>query len=238
MRRLAFAAACVTVAALPGHAADLGRAPRAPAPAETYAPPPVMLWNGFYIGAHVGYGFGNSSANYLGTALSPTPSPEGIFGGGQIGYNFQFSPNWVVGIEADVSAADFNDTTTVGGFTGRSSMDVFGTVRGRIGYAFNNLLLYGTGGFAWGNNQLTVNPAPAGITSVSRVHTGYAAGAGVEYAFSPNWSAKVEYLYLDFGRQDYDFALAGPVRYQTDMHTVKFGINYRFNWGGPIAAAY
>ncbi len=236
MRRLALAAACVTLASLPGYAADLGRPAPAP-PAGSYAPPPVMLWNGFYIGAHAGYGSGNSSANLLAGALTPSPKPDGIFGGGQIGYNFQFSPNWVLGIEADISGADFKDTTVIGGVNTRAHMDLFGTVRGRIGYAFNNLLLYGTGGFAWANNKLSLEPAPAGIGSVSRNHTGYAAGGGLEYAFSPNWSAKIEYLYLDFGRADYEFGLAGPVRYRTDMHTVKFGINYRFNWGG-VAGAY
>lgn len=232
MKRVAWAAALAAVAIIPAQAADLGRAPpRAAVPA--YAPAMPMLWNGFYIGGHLGYGSSTSSASYAGTTLGASPEMGGFFAGGQIGYNFQFSPNFVFGLEADISGTDQDGTAILGPWTGRSEMNVFGTVRGRVGYAFHNLLFYGTGGFAWGHNTLTVSPAPNGITSVSRTHFGWTAGGGIEYAFTPNWSAKAEYLYMDLGNRDYAFGLTSPLKYRPDMHTFKLGVNYRFNWDAP-----
>ena len=206
----------------PVMAADLGR-PVYKAPVSVAAP--YMMWNGFYIGGNVGYGWGKSSAS-SGFGRVDT---DGFVGGGQIGYNWQFAPNWVFGIEADVQGADIQG----GNALYSSSTDVYGTARGRIGYAFNNVLLYGTGGFAWGRNEVL---DVVGAQRLSRTHTGYTFGGGMEYAFAPNWSAKVEYLYVDLGRETYDFAL-GPVSQRSDFHTVKFGVNYRFG-GAPIVASY
>jgi outer membrane immunogenic protein len=183
-----------------------------------------MTWNGFYIGGNVGHGWGESRSAILGRA-----DTDGFAGGGQIGYNWQFSPNWVFGIEADIQGADIKG----GNALHVSSTDMYGTVRGRLGYAFNNVLVYGTGGFAWARNEIF---DPASVQALSRTHTGYTFGGGLEYAFAPQWSAKVEYLYVDLGRETYDFA-AGAISQRSDFSTVKFGVNYRFG-GGPIVASY
>ncbi|MDF0580288.1 outer membrane protein [Bradyrhizobium yuanmingense] len=189
-------------------------------------------------------------------------SPKGGFGGGQIGYNWQ-SGAFVYGLEADVSGAairetasrPFSVTGTIGGdngaFTGvfnlKQEIDVFGTVRGRIGYAANNLLIYGTGGFAWGHvknsifisNLATPNianfngffPALTRSASSSEVQVGFSAGGGLEWAFDPRWTFKAEYIYINLGKSNGN-ALAFPGASFTDtevqLHTAKGGINYRF----------
>lgn len=236
MKKLALAASFAVASIIPGQAADLGRAPYAPVP--SYAPSSQpLLWNGFYIGGHVGYGWGRSSANFAGFPIGGSPRPDGFFGGGQIGYNFQLGPSFVFGVEADISGADFRSTRTAGAFAARAHMDLFGTVRGRIGYAFGNMLFYGTGGLAWGHNDLRLS-GPGTLVSTSRTHVGYTVGGGVEYAFTPNLSTKIEYLYLDFGRRNYGLGLPAPVRYRPESHTIKVGLNYRFNWGGQGYGQY
>jgi outer membrane immunogenic protein len=169
------------------------------------APAPVFNWTGFYVGAHIGYGFGGDTDPSGGLDM------DGIFGGAQLGYNWQFARNWVFGIEADISASDINDNAL---FT---NLDYFGTVRARLGYTWDRTMLYGTGGFAFGDNT---------ILGLTNSHTGYAVGAGLEWAFAPNWSAKVEYLYVDFSDEFYGILGNAGL----DFHTVKFGVNYRFGW--------
>jgi outer membrane immunogenic protein len=186
--------------------------------------PPAPNWNGFYIGVMGGYGSGDLRTDAFGRERI-----EGGFIGGTAGYNFQAPGSmWVFGIEGDGAAANIRtDNAGVGAGVGR--LDAFGTVRGRVGVAFSNVLFYGTGGLAIGN----IHNSFAGF-SESQTHLGYAAGAGIEYAFSPNWSAKVEYMYMDFGRENH--GAFGDAR--ADVHTIKGGINYRFNWGGPVMASY
>ncbi|BAT60482.1 OmpA-like transmembrane domain protein [Variibacter gotjawalensis] len=215
MKKFLAAAFFATTALTSAHAADLGRPVYKAAPMVE----PYMTWNGFYIGANAGYSWGRDR-------VAGTRSDiDGFSGGGQIGYNWQWSPNWVFGVEADLQGANIESS-----FAGiNTNVHMWGTVRGRLGYAWNNVLLYGTGGFAYGRNELTL-----GALSQTRTHTGYTFGGGMEYAFAPNWSAKIEYLYVDLGRETYD-AFATTAR--SDFHTVRAGINYRFG-GAPIVASY
>ena len=235
-------------AASSAHAADL----RARMPVK--APPPMVAiynWTGFYIGGHVGGGFSRSPAVTTVTASGAFSSAGGstdsaFLGGGQIGYNWQFSPNWVFGIEADVSASDirngYTGATAVPATTAsyRQGIDVFGTVRGRLGYAWNNTLVYATGGYAWADTDATrvqltgAFPVANGTTeTVSRTLSGYTVGGGLEYGFSPNWSAKLEYNYIDLGNRGYNFPVsARTTAFDTEIHAVKFGINYRFGGFG------
>jgi outer membrane immunogenic protein len=223
------------------------------------APPMVAAapynWNGFYIGAHIGYGWADDAvtANIASTgALFTTFSnpAHGVFGGGQAGYNWVVAPNFLLGVEADISGSDINGDTFVPRDPGtselRSRVDYFGTVRGRAGFIANNTwLFYGTGGFAWlhatGTNlQATcnilacfINSPPGTALAFSQNRDGWTAGAGVEVAFAPHWTAKFEYLYMDFGSETMSLV---PVfnRTSTDkltMNTVKVGINYQF--GAP-----
>ena len=205
-------------------AADLRMATKAPVVAA-YAPAPN--WNGFYIGAFGGYAFGDVRTDTVGGGRF-RDNIEGGFGGGTIGYNFQ-SPgsNWVFGIEADAAGGDIRTDNLGGGFT--TQIDAFGTARGRVGYAFGNLLAYGTGGYAWGD----LRTGAPGFRE-SRTLSGYAVGGGLEYAFTPNWSTKVEYMYMDFGRETF----FGTDRVRLDTHTIKAGLNYRFNFGSPLVGGY
>jgi outer membrane immunogenic protein len=182
-------------------------------PVYKAVPAPVFNWTGFYVGAHIGYGWGDALIDGF------AAEPAGIFGGAQIGYNWQaHGSRWVFGIEADISASDINDTI-VGPTT--TTLDYFGTVRARLGYAQDRALFYITGGFAYGSNSVT-----ALLGTDDQFHTGWTVGAGLEWAFAQRWSAKVEYLYVDLGSELYNIGAGGIV--SLDFHTVKFGVNYRW----------
>jgi outer membrane immunogenic protein len=217
--------------------AALGLAPALAAdlPARTYTKAPVAApiynWTGFYVGAMGGYGKENASDFAL----------SGGFGGGTAGYNWQ-TGNVVFGVEADGSWADVSASATgatvVPGFgvvtaTASSKTDAMGTVRGRIGYAVNQVLFYGTGGYAWIDNKITLSAL--GLTaSDSKWHSGWTVGAGVEAFFAPQWSVKGEYLYRSLGGETY-FSGALPTG-TLNFHTVQVGVNYHF--GGPVVAKY
>jgi outer membrane immunogenic protein len=181
----------------------------------TKSPPPVpqaYSWTGFYIGPNVGFGVGTinySSVNAAGVASSGSYAIGGPFGGGQVGVNHEFSNYVVIGTEADFEASGLGGSSiaTLGGVTSSvsSQLTYFGTVRGRLGYAWNNLLLHGTGGWLYGQRRSTVtvgNGALAGLsaTSSGSFTNGWTAGAGIEVAFMPNWSVKLEYLHLQSRR--------------------------------------
>ena len=121
--------------------------------------------------------------------------------------------------------------------------DQLGSVTGRLGYTWGPALLYAKGGFAWRDNSnigVTVAGAPAAFTTSGNRREGYTVGAGLEYMFAPNWSAKAEYQYYNFGNTTFTTGPADIVgtRFRSDEHTVKAGLNYRFGWGGPVVAKY
>jgi outer membrane immunogenic protein len=234
---------------LTASAADLG-AP-APAPIYTKAPPPVPFsWTGFYIGANGGYGWAGSNddltyVNNSGatiTGIGPGGATGG-FGGGQIGYNYQF--NWfVVGAEADFEGAGLRNSATQALSSGvdfaATSQDVdwFYTIRARAGFAVDRALVYFTGGYAGGKvaDTSTITEGPFSATldnGTSR--NGYVLGGGLEYAFDRNWSAKIEYQYLNLGSETISGAVvpadgvtvsASPIKDQ--INTVRAGVNYHF----------
>jgi outer membrane immunogenic protein len=221
MRKLLLASAglCVLSAFAPAMAADLAAAPRyTKAPA---APLAVYNWTGFYLGGFGGYASENTSVG---------PKMSGGFGGGTVGYNWQTS-NIVFGLEADGGGADVNASTAAGGITGTSRIDALGTVRGRLGIAVDKVLFYGTGGYAWVDNKISLSAL--GVTaSESHFHSGWTVGAGVEAFFAPNWSIKGEYLYRSLGSEDYFGIPSGTL----NLHSGQIGVNYHF--GGPIVARY
>ena len=199
---------------------------------ETVDVPPVT-WTGYYVGVQGGYGLGNLDGNVF---YSPAGVPtyhiagkqktdfQGAFGGGQIGYNKQFG-RAVVGVEADFAGSDLTGDATfrthnygigVNDYDFKefkANIDYFGTVRGRAGYAFGNVLPYVTGGFAYGhtklNNTVTWEGTPyvSDINSAEATLTGWTLGGGLEANISGNWSVKAEYLYVDLG--NHDFLLSG-----------------------------
>lgn len=166
---------------------------------------------------------------------------KGGFVGGTAGYNWQ-AGNVVFGLEADGAWADVSASVTgatvVPGFgvataTASSKTDAMGTVRGRIGWAVNQVLFYGTGGYAWIDNKISLSAL--GITaSDSKWHSGWTVGAGVEAFFAPQWSVKGEYLYRSLAGETY-FSGALPSG-TLNFHTVQVGVNYHF--GAPVVAKY
>jgi outer membrane immunogenic protein len=219
-----FLLASVGVAAMAGlmgtaSAADLPRqAPVYKAPAYVA---PVSNWTGFYLGINGGGAWGSSQWTGLGTDFDVS----GGLIGGTIGYNWQ-AGNWVFGLEGDADWANIKGSTNIGGIDFRTKNDFLATARGRIGYTFDRAMLYGTGGAAIGSVKASV----PGFGSASETNVGWTAGAGLEYAFAPNWSAKVEYLYVDLGNVDCGGAcgFAGSNKVDFTTNVVRGGVNFRF----------
>ncbi len=230
MKRLLLAAAGLFALLAPAAAADVRMpATKAPVPAPIAQ---VYNWTGFYIGGHVGGAFAGNNTFSSGS--------DGRFlGGGQLGLDYQFAPNWVAGIEGQYSWLG-GDSNSGLPFVpaGVVTLDnrAIGSVTGRIGYTWGPVLAYAKGGYAFVDRDLTVTQFGAAVpfATTGRGKDGYTLGAGLEYMFAPNWSAKAEYQYYDFGRTTFN---AGPpaivgTSFKNDEHTVKAGLNYRFTWGG------
>ena len=203
-RALAFAAALI---ATPAAAADLYG--RRPGPAYAAAPFSGYNWNGVYVGANLGYQWGKV------TNWGPT-EPSGIMGGGQIGYNWQFG---TVGARPRGRHPGLGRERHLRGATS-SPIRGSARVRGRAGYAMNNVLVYVTGGLAYGGGTVDFGPA-----SESQTHLGWTIGAGVEVGLTPNWSAKAEYLYVRL--EDRGYVLTG-VNNGFQSNVFRLGVNYRF----------
>jgi len=164
-------------------------------------------WMGPYLGLNLGYQWGRTT--------NSAAKPSGFVIGGQGGYNWQVG-QFVYGVEADLQASGADDTFAPWKF----SNPWFGTVRGRAGITFNNILLYGTGGLAFGAGQVEL-----GGVSESNTHVGWALGAGMEVGFTPNWSAKAEYLFMDLSSQSY---IVTGASHSFNSNILRFGVNYRF----------
>lgn len=238
MKKLLLGAAAFIAFAAPAVAADMRARPYTKAPAYT-APAVVYNWTGFYIGGHLGGAFAGDD--------SLQGSDARFLGGVQGGFDYQFAPNWVIGAEAQYSWLGSGNNNGVlfpaGTLVTGSSSDQLGSVTGRLGYTWGPALLYAKGGYAWRDNNnigVTVGGAPVAFAATGNHKDGYTVGGGLEYMFTPNWSAKAEYQYYNFGSTTFT---AGPAdivgaRFRDDEHTVKAGLNYRFGWGGPVVAKY
>ncbi|HZE55316.1 MAG TPA: outer membrane beta-barrel protein [Bradyrhizobium sp.] len=238
--------------------------------------PPIVVdpsynWTGFYLGLDAGYASGVRTGNIVATsgglAIPPAvaagtiPTSLGIraqggFGGVQMGYNWQ-SNRLVLGVEGDLQAAGIQQSqvlthAAIPGFfatmhTASSDLNVFGTARGRIGYTWNQILLYGTGGVAFGNTSdsatsQTVPPPPFGSGGISdNTRVGWAAGAGIEWAFAPSWSLKGEYLRIDLGSSTIRVAFPTgdfiDYRFRHAYDVAKVGINLKLG-APPVVAKY
>lgn len=236
---LSTAALVALAIATPAAAADM--AARMP----MKAPPmvaPIWNWTGFYVGVNGGYGWGRNNWNLV----SPVVGNEGSFNfdgatvGGQIGYNWQVG-QWVFGLEAQGNWADLTGSrisligvpaTTIG-----TNVDAFGLFTGRLGYAFDNVLLYAKGGAAVQSIDFTQSNI-TGAVATNQTRWGGVVGAGLEYGFSPNWSVAFEYNHIFRTSRDVPFATipasVDRIRLDTDLFTGR--INYRF--GGPVATRY
>ena len=202
-----------------------------PAAAPVYVPPRAVAynWTGVYVGAMGGYGWSNNNGNDL----------KGGFAGGTIGGNVQFQ-NFVVGVEAEGAWSNIEQSASIFGLaTATDRIQAFGSLTGRLGVAFDNVLIYGKGGGAVASNKISVS-ALGLVASDTQTHFGYTVGGGVEWGFTPNWSVKGEYLWAHYESQNY-FANLVPPGFASgtfDVNTVKLGVNYRFGWGAPVTARY
>jgi outer membrane immunogenic protein len=226
------AALIVVGASVPALAADLG--------ARTYAPAyaaPLYNWTGFYIGGHLGGAF-SASNSFNGLVLSNYDAR--LLGGVQAGADFQFAGNFVVGIEGQYSWLGANSIGAIfpAGFVYSNNQRGLGSVTGRLGYAWGPALFYAKGGYAYSDHTetLTFGGTPVAFTRDGNHKNGYTVGGGVEYLFTPNLSAKAEYQYYNFGNSRFlTPALLVPFgTFSNDEHTLKAGLNYRFNFG-PLA---
>ncbi len=273
MTKLLASLAAFTALTAAASAADL---PRRAAPPPVFTPVPVFTWTGAYFGINAGYAF-DASSRTNNTFAVPFPyaapgtvasfrnrSQDGFSGGGQIGYNWQLTPGSgvVIGVEADAQYLDFgrnrNNAFVSGAVApgyyltdprGLSSLDFFGTVRGRLGYAFDRTLVYGTGGFAYGSGS--ADRSFGGYAGNDSFRTGYAVGGGIEYALptdsflnffrSSAVTLKVEGLYVNLERGTrnqgalvVNAANLVPVAYSAigrrddEFAVVRAGLNYKF----------
>jgi len=251
--------ALVTAAAAgPVFAADL--------PVKAVAPPaPVFNWNGFYVGGNagiawsstlVGYSGGPGTAAFFANNEFPTslaPGAGGYLGGAQLGYNWQLSPAWLVGLEADIQGGNYKGNADITLTTFTTSVEQhsnwFGTVRGRVGVLVGpNILFYGTGGFAYGQTEASQSAIATGFTlatcpatlpcaagSATTTRYGWSAGAGIETMVAPNWTVRAEYLYVDLGTQSLTVTtpvFAPPVTFTSSNpfreNILRIGFNYKF----------
>jgi outer membrane immunogenic protein len=224
------------------------------------APPGPMVavynWTGFYIGGNVGAAWLKKSVTEVGADILDNPvgstfslRDSSITGGAQAGYNWH-SNNLLIGIEADINWTRIDKTifATVSGSTDgilHGKVDWFATFRGRLGYAPGPWLIYVTGGGALAklvNEYGDVDSGvldPTAAASVNETRWGWTVGGGAEVAFGGNWSAKAEYLYIDFRKFDEGPVVggsAGVARFHDRIHVARVGLNYRF--GGPVVARY
>ena len=216
-------------------AADLPLAPLVVAPVAS-APAAIFSWTGFYIGGHLGAGLGRSSwSDPLTGGNNVFTSGAGFIGGVQAGGNWQFN-RLVLGVEGDFGYAGLNGNggDSLGNAIGTGT-NWTSTVAGRVGAAFDRLLIYGKGGVAFARDQNSFTDLAGNSASNALTRTGWTAGIGLEYGISADWSAKVEYDYLDFGSQALSFTTATTPSYSTNarlsIHEIKAGVNFRF--AGP-----
>lgn len=249
MKKLLLATVGVVAMATTASAADL------PARMPVKAPPyvaPLYNWTGFYIGGHLGWARVDLDQTLLTTAAPFAAgttlgrSDDGFLYGGQLGFNWQAGA-WVFGIEGELSGVDIGSSGTATGVVagvpvtvnGSAGIDWIASVTGRVGYAFGplgNILVYAKGGIAWMDWSACASGTAGGVFFTGGcgggTETGWTLGAGLEWGFAPNWSAKIEYQYYDFDDQRVGF-VGGPLvgaAVSTDLTTqvVKVGVNYRF----------
>ena len=237
--RLLSTVALPILVAGPAMAADLPV--KAPAAPVAIAAPPS--WTGFYIGLNAGGIWDSSRASDITPFLlgsnaifagdSNTLRPAGPIGGVQAGYNWQTS-NWVFGIEADIDAASahvsFNYVSPSSLYSMQNArLSALGTIRGRVGWDFGSTLAYVTGGAAFGDLKDSV-ATPAFSLAVSRNGwaTGWTVGGGVEHAFAPHWSAKLEYLFAKFPDATISSPRGYSFKFRDSAQTLRAGVNYRY----------
>jgi outer membrane immunogenic protein len=249
IRCFAGAAAGVLLAGTSAGAADL-----TPVPAPVLAP--VFTWTGFELGAHVGGGVGQTSVNLFDVFdFAKSYSDSGVFGGLHVGFNYQLMGPLVVGVQGEYNFSGITGNASAVPLNYLStSIREFGSADARIGYAFDHLLVYAIGGFAYGDIRNAINfqnsPSITGFPNnrfFAANRYGFDVGGGLEYNFYGNWTARAEYRYYNFGTRGFaDAGFGNPVTIAIPNHTSKetlntgrIGLTYKFGWGSaPVVARY
>jgi outer membrane immunogenic protein len=198
-----------------------------PAVSAAAVPAHIYNWGGYYVGGQLGYASGRTDHASIFGVFNDFDI-DGIVGGVHAGYNHQMG-QWVVGLEGDIEFAGLDgDVPGALATVDRLESQWIGSVRGRIGYAFDRVLIYTTGGVAFGGFEASTSVPFFGVTvSDKNVHTGWTIGAGAEMAITSHVTARVEYRYTDFNEQDYAI-FAGTDRDKPDFHAVRIGASYKF----------
>jgi outer membrane immunogenic protein len=246
MRRFqgaALAAVAVLGLASVASAADMAPAARAPVYKAPIAPP-IFSWTGCYLGGQAGYTFGSSDPTWQatgfaslpdGTPLTATLHPNGALGGLTAGCNYQWSSNWVVGVEGDFSWMHANSSNPLlppanTAHTFSATEHWLATARARVGYTMGSYLLFVTGGAAFASLDTTDLDTTSGISATETTsRTGWTIGGGLEYALAAHWSVKGEYLYADLGtKRILNPELGSPTDVPLKQQLVLAGVNYKF----------
>jgi outer membrane immunogenic protein len=249
----------IAAAALSGASALAADLPTK-APAYTAAPTPMFNWSGFYVGGNIGGAWGHEVGSTIFTtplALAGTQTPgnvSGFLGGVQAGFNYQLDPHWLVGIEGDWSWTDTKGSTSTPGLIinppstlgGSTDIRWFATLTGRLGYIWDGWLYFAKAGGAWLNADYSATGSAGPFfeaASLSVNRSGWTVGAGIERMLDKNWTAKLEYDYLNFGTDRILFTFPGVgsngANTKTYVNIIKFGVNYKFgDWGkAPVVSA-
>ncbi|MGH6795577.1 MAG: outer membrane protein, partial [Methylocella sp.] len=247
--------------AFTGSAAFAADIPSRAPPPVYLPPPPIFTWTGIYIGGQIGYAWGNGSNRFngfdpffgtgifLNTSVGGTPS--GVIGGGHVGYNYQIN-QWVLGLEGTVDGTSLSNTARAvfpdgAVLSAHSTADIQGSIRGRLGVAWDRALIYATGGVAFGGFNTNVSLNGTGLAgvpffangSVSSTRTGYTVGGGINYAVTNNWWIFAEYRFTDFGsirQNNFGQLPAGFVfngNRKLQQNQVQVGFSYKFDLYGP-----
>ncbi|MFC5069189.1 outer membrane protein [Flaviflagellibacter deserti] len=212
MKRILLAGAAFAALSTAAMAADM------PIMAPEAALAPVDIWSGQYAGIQGGFAWGEFDDD----TLADTFDAEGGFGGLYYGSNWQFG-NWVLGLDGSVSFADISVDDDAYPAGDDFKIQGFSASRARVGYAFDNVLLYAAGGFSLARAELDV----AGVDDDQWLK-GFTVGAGLETKFAENWSARIEYMYFNWGDEDFDVPAAVNIDVE-DTHMIRAGIAYHFN---------
>jgi outer membrane immunogenic protein len=244
-----------------------GPAMAADMPLKAPPPVVVFSWTGCYVGGHVGGKTGRVDTTFgavnpvvaalavPGTAVTDDIWMSGALGGGQIGCNYQFNGGWLIGVEVDGSAVQAdgqrafqNPSPLLAPFRQQVTEHWLATARGRLGYAWDKWMVYVTGGGAWAGveDKVFLNAfLPAGNVPTASISqqtlSGWTAGFGAEYALGYGWSIKGEYLYIDFSNKTYfgvNTLVGAEINVRLRQSVARFGMNYKFDWGGPVVAKY
>ncbi len=256
--------ASISAIALAGSAFAADLPSRAPPP--VYVPPaPIFTWTGIYVGGQIGYAWGTSNTNLgdnFGDYTSFSTNNSGVIGGAHVGYNLQLS-QFVIGLEGDVDGSSLSKTVygdpLIGAYTAfptfvpttiSGNLGVQGSIRGRVGYAWDRILIYATGGVAFGGFNGSIS-TPFGYDSTSTTRVGWTVGGGLEYAVTNNWSIRAEYRYTNFGTSNVyasnsygnlpGLIAVGAYGNRTiNENRVQVGVSYKFDIAAPapVVAKY